>query len=58
MSIPVDIPIPFNIYRTSSVATFPLAPLAYGQPPSPATAESMEEMPYPRAVYKFTSACP
>jgi len=33
-------PTPFNMYTTSSVATFPEAPLAYGHPPSPATEES------------------
>ena len=35
--IPVFIPMPLSIYKTSSVATFPVAPLAYGQPPRPAT---------------------
>ena len=33
---PVSIPIPRSMYTTSSVATFPLAPRAYGHPPSPA----------------------
>ena len=37
---PVSMDISFNIYNTSSVATFPDAPLAYGQPPNPATDES------------------
>jgi hypothetical protein len=36
---------PSSMYTTSSVATFPDAPLAYGQPPSPATDESTTEMP-------------
>jgi len=30
-------PSPFSKYTTSSVETLPLAPGAYGQPPSPAT---------------------
>jgi len=33
-------PIPFSMYTTSSVATFPVAPLAYGHPPRPPTEES------------------
>jgi hypothetical protein len=44
-STPVSIPIPFNMYTTSSVATLPDAPLAYGQPPRPATDESTTEIP-------------
>lgn len=40
-SIPVDNPIPWSKKRTSSVATFPEAPVAYGQPPKPATEESI-----------------
>lgn len=32
---------PFSMYTTSSVATLPVAPWAYGQPPSPATAGKM-----------------
>lgn len=38
-------PIPFSIYTTSSVATFPEAPLAYGQPPRPETEESTVPIP-------------
>lgn len=45
-SIPVCTPNPSNIYSTSSVATFPPAPGAYGQPPSPETAESMTVTPW------------
>lgn len=33
ISIFVSIPIPWSMYTTSSVATFPLAPGANGQPP-------------------------
>lgn len=40
-SIPVDNPIELSIYKASSVETFPEAPVAYGQPPKPATEESM-----------------
>ena len=32
----VFMPSPFSKYTTSSVATLPLAPCAYGQPPRPA----------------------
>ena len=45
ISIPVFIPIPDSMYKTSSVATLPVAPLAKGQPPRPATEESMTETP-------------
>ena len=41
----VCIPIPSSIYTTSSVATFPEAPGAYGQPPKPATEESTTDTP-------------
>src|SRR6187397_1243099 len=37
MSTPVSIPRPSSMYSTSSLATLPVAPFAYGQPPSPAT---------------------
>ena len=37
MSTPVLMPIPCNMYTTSSVGTLPDAPFAYGQPPNPAT---------------------
>src|SRR5690606_33490190 len=37
-SMPVSIPMPRSIYATSSLATFPVAPRAYGQPPVPETA--------------------
>lgn len=49
MSFPIStlvlIPSPFSMYTTSSVATFPDAPLAYGQPPRPATEESTALIP-------------
>lgn len=38
-------PSPLSIYTTSSVATLPLAPLAYGQPPRPDTDESTTLIP-------------
>src|SRR5450830_704602 len=38
-STPVSTPSPCIMYSTSSVATLPVAPLAYGQPPSPDTDE-------------------
>ncbi len=44
-SIPVSIPRPFSRYSTSSVATLPVAPLAYGHPPSPAMLVSKVAMP-------------
>lgn len=44
-STPVLTPIPSSIYTTSSVATFPLAPGAYGQPPRPDTDVSNTVMP-------------
>src|SRR5438034_5959628 len=36
MSMPVSMPRPLNMNSTSSVATLPVAPFAYGQPPKPA----------------------
>src|SRR6267143_4986916 len=39
-STPVLTPSPCSMYTTSSVATLPEAPTAYGQPPSPATEAS------------------
>ncbi len=40
----------YSMYTTSSVETFPEAPTAYGQPPSPATEESIVLIPSPRAA--------
>ncbi|OMH84315.1 hypothetical protein AX774_g2163 [Zancudomyces culisetae] len=57
-SIPVENPRPSNKYTTSSVATFPLAPLAYGQPPSPATDESTTLTPMLTDAYIFAIAWP
>src|SRR6266513_1876337 len=39
-STPVLMPSPCSMYTTSSVATLPEAPAAYGQPPRPATEAS------------------
>ena len=39
------IPSPSNMYNTSSVATLPLAPLAYGHPPRPAVELSTTDTP-------------
>ena len=44
-STPVSTPEPCSMYTTSSVATFPVAPTAYGQPPSPLTDESTTATP-------------
>lgn len=41
----VFIPSPWSMYTTSSVATFPEAPFAYGHPPKPATEESIVLIP-------------
>ncbi|KAJ0947097.1 hypothetical protein HanRHA438_Chr01g0011371 [Helianthus annuus] len=38
-------PSPLSIYTTSSVATLPVAPFAYGQPPRPDTDESTTLIP-------------
>src|SRR5690606_16998786 len=57
-SMPVAIPIPCNIYTTSSLATLPLAPCAYGQPPVPATAESTTRTPSSRQAAILASAWP
>src|SRR3546814_9232713 len=43
-STPVCMPMPCSMYSTSSLATLPLAPLAYGQPPVPATAASTTQI--------------
>jgi hypothetical protein len=51
ISTPVLTPIPFSIYNTSSVATLPLAPKAYGQPPNPAQLESITLIPCSSALY-------
>jgi hypothetical protein len=58
ISMPVRMPIPLSIYTTSSVATLPVAPLAYGQPPTPPTAESITEMPCCSAIKMLDSAWP
>src|SRR5688572_6404277 len=44
-STPVSTPRPCSMYTTSSVATLPEAPLAYGQPPRPAMDESKVRTP-------------
>src|SRR5574344_611039 len=36
-SMPVSMPMPCSMNTTSSFATFPVAPFAYGQPPKPET---------------------
>ena len=45
---PVSMPRPSSRNSTSSVATLPVAPFAYGQPPRPATLASKVEMPTSR----------
>lgn len=52
MVLTVWIPRPCSMYTTSSVATFPEAPWAYGQPPSPATDESTTLIPFYRIKNK------
>jgi len=47
-------PSPLSMYTTSSVATFPEAPLAYGQPPRPETEESTALIP----ICFDTNQCP
>src|SRR5689334_470449 len=44
-SIPLSIFMPSNMYTTSSVATLPVAPGAYGHPPKPDTAASTTATP-------------
>lgn len=55
-STPVLMPIPCNMYTTSSVGTLPEAPLAYGHPPSPATEESTIATPSSNDASMFGSA--
>jgi len=57
-STPVLIPNPLSMYTTSSVATFPDAPFAYGQPPRPATEESTMLTPIWREMRMFERDCP
>lgn len=45
MRLTVLISIPLSMYTTSSVATFPEAPGAYGHPPKPPMDESITDMP-------------
>ena len=52
----VFIPSPWSMYTTSSVATFPVAPLAYGHPPKPATEESIVLIPICSKKKKKTKA--
>ena len=49
---------PCSIYTTSSLATLPLAPRAYGQPPVPATAASTTARPSSRQARMLASAWP
>jgi hypothetical protein len=51
-------PRPFIRYTTSSLATLPVAPFAYGQPPSPATEQSNVAIPISSAAYVLVSAWP
>src|SRR5690606_7620450 len=57
-SMPVSMPRPWSMYATSSLATLPLAPVAYGQPPVPDTEESTTATPSSRQASRFASACP
>src|SRR5262249_4960996 len=57
-STPVSIPMPCSMYRRSSVARLPLAPGAYGQPPSPPAELSTMKMPVCRAATTLASAVP
>lgn len=47
---PVVMPMPSNRWTRSSVATLPVAPGAYGQPPSPPTEQSNVRMPSSQAA--------
>ena len=55
-STPVLIPIPLSINKTSSVATLPLAPGAYGQPPNPPTDVSITSISNSRLANIFAKA--
>ena len=57
-SMPVSMPMPCNMNTTSSVATLPVAPLAYGHPPKPATDESYCHTPISRQASVLLRACP
>src|SRR5438128_7656542 len=57
-STPVLMPRPCSMYTTSSVATLPEAPAAYGQPPSPATEASNVATPISSAAQRSASAWP
>ena len=57
-SMPVSIPMPCSMYTTSSVATLPVAPLAYGQPPRPAMDVSNCQTPNARLARVLASAWP
>ena len=50
---PWSIPKSSHIYTTSSVETFPDAPLAYGHPPIPATLLSIIFIPWDRETTRF-----
>src|SRR5580765_6835671 len=58
MSTPVSMPRPSSMYSTSSLATLPVAPFAYGQPPSPATELSYVATPHSSAASVLASAWP
>jgi hypothetical protein len=57
-SIPVVRPNPCNMYTKSSVATLPVAPLAYGHPPNPAADESIVRISKSNATKILFNACP
>ena len=57
-SIPVSTPMPCSMYTRSSVARFPEAPGAYGQPPSPPIDASKVVMPSSSPTSTFASAVP
>lgn len=57
-STPVFIPRLSRKYSTSSVATFPVAPGLYGQPPRPPTLESNVRIPCSKLTIVLTSAWP
>src|SRR5499427_1341182 len=57
-STPVPTPMSSTMYTSSSVAMLPLAPGAYGQPPSPPTDASKSSTPSSSAARTFASPVP
>ena len=56
--MPVSTPMPWSMNTRSSVARFPAAPGAYGQPPSPPMLASKVVTPADRPTSALASAVP